>query len=104
MSQELIFKNETEFFNEMMVYQDSMKPNDVGLAGNIVMIGYKLLEESCPSCRQAMSQQLRILYGNLPRYYNNHPDKKKIFFDLINEETKKISIFLGDKEIGVVER
>jgi len=51
-----------------------------------------------------MSQQLRILYGNLPRYYNNHPDKKKIFFDLINEETKKISIFLGDKEIGVIER
>ena len=46
---EITFKNETDFFNHIMVYQDAMKPSDVGLAGNIVLIGYKLLEEQCPS-------------------------------------------------------
>lgn len=101
---ELSFRNETDFFNQMMVYQDSMKPSDVGIAGNMVLIGFKLLEEQCPSCRQAMSQQLRVLYGNLPKYYKNHPEKKKALFALLGEEVRTLRLSLGDKELGVVDR
>jgi hypothetical protein len=101
---ELVFKNETEFFNHIMVYQDSMKPSDVGLAGNIVLIGYKLLEEQCPSCRNAMAQQLRILYANLPKYYKNHPEKKNAFFKFLEENINLIKLYHGDIEIGIIER
>lgn len=101
---ELTFRNETEFFNHVMIYQDSMKPNEVGLVGNIVIIGYKLLEEQCPSCRQAMSQQLRVLYGNLPRYYQNHPEKKTKFFEILDKNVSKLNIFSSEKEIGSIVR
>ena len=101
---EMTFKNETDFFNHIMVYQDVMIPSEVGLAGNIVLIGYKLLEEQCPSCRQAMSQQLRVLYTNLPKYYKNHPDKKTAFFKFLDESIKTLKIHHGDTEIGIVER
>jgi len=100
----LSIPNETEFFNNFMVYQDDMKPSDVGLAGNIVMIGYKLLEEQCPSCRKALSNQMRVLYGNLPKYYQNHEQKRSRLFNFVDPKFNSIEIRLGETLIGTIIR